>query len=91
VLKKSERIKRKVVTLCCNGFFAPDINDHCYTNVCQLLNLRTLREGSYQVDAIFVINVFWGGSQSRFSWTLLVFEPSLGTSETVFFFMLVHP
>jgi hypothetical protein len=58
--KKLERIQRKFVAPCYNRLLSADSKGYSYANVLHVLNLRTLHDRRYQLDAVFVINGLWG-------------------------------
>jgi hypothetical protein len=58
--KNLERIQRKFLALCYNRFLSRDSNGYSYANALRVLNLRTLHDRRHLLDAIFVINAFFG-------------------------------
>jgi hypothetical protein len=58
--KKLERIQRKLVALCYNRFLSADSNGYRYANALQVLNVRTLHDRRYQLDALFVHECVFG-------------------------------
>jgi hypothetical protein len=55
---KLERIQQKFAALCCNRFL-PHVH-YSYANALEYLKLHTLRKRMYNLDALFLIQVYRG-------------------------------